>query len=105
MIRAGLAMLVLLMMCLTACGSGDAEGSSKEVPSGFISLSEAIDNTNGSLRYVAWESQISFLDADDNTIYQTGFENKDFIVKYKGKYYINEAKYSELVGASKANTQ
>jgi len=97
---AGLAMLVFLMMYLTACGSDDTE-----VPSGFISLSETINKTNGSLRYVAWESQISFLDADDNTIYQTGFENKDFIVKYKDKYYINEAKYLEMVGVSKANTE
>lgn len=52
---------------------------------------------NGTLRYVAWESQISFLNKDNITIYQTGFNNRDFIVKYKGEYYINTNKYKELV--------
>ncbi len=40
------------------------------------------------------------MNADNITIYQTGFENRDFIVKYKGGYYINEEEYSELVEIS-----
>jgi len=89
--------IVLISICLTACERNDATVVSKAVPSGFISLEEAIDNMNGSLSYIAWESQIAFLDADNITIYQTGFEDRHFIVKYKGEYYINEEKYSELV--------
>jgi hypothetical protein len=88
--------IVLISICLTACERNDAKMVSKAVPSGFISLKEAIDNMKGSLRYMPWESQIAFLDADNITIYQTGFENRDFIVTYKGEYYINEEKYSEL---------
>lgn len=91
-----LGIILLISICLTACESNDAKMVSK-VPSGFISLNEAIDNMKGTLRYVPWESQISFLDADNMTIYQTGFANRDFIVKYKGEYYINEVKYSEMV--------
>ncbi|MNW55927.1 hypothetical protein D3C74_336190 [compost metagenome] len=78
---------------------------SKVVPSGFISLNEAIDNMKGTLRYVPWESQISFLDADNFTIYQTGFANRDFIVEYKDEYYINGEKYSELVGIANATVE
>ncbi|WP_155985720.1 hypothetical protein [Paenibacillus gorillae] len=89
--------IVLVSICLTACESNNAKVVSKAVPSGFISLKEAIDDTNGSLRYMPWESQIAFLDADNITIYQTGFDNRGFIVKYKGEYYINEEKYSDLV--------
>ncbi|MGO4548542.1 hypothetical protein AB4Z29_27510 [Paenibacillus sp. 2TAB23] len=92
--------IVLIIICLTACERDGAKEVSKEVPPGFISLNVAIDNTNGSLRYMPWESQIAFLDADNITIYQTGFENRDFIIKYKGGYYINEEKYLELVEIS-----
>ena len=78
----------------------------RKVPEGFIPLREAAkwegssDNESG-LRYVTWESQISFLDADLSaggvTIYQTDFKNSDFIVKYNNEYYVNEAKILELI--------
>ena len=77
-----------------------------EIPAGFILLKEAVageDNGDGQpvLRYVAWESQISFyyddLDNGGVSIYQTGFSNSDFIVKYNNEYYVNEAKISDLI--------
>ncbi|MNN08659.1 hypothetical protein D3C81_1215200 [compost metagenome] len=97
--------IILISICLTACERNDTKMVSKVVPSGFISLNEAIDNTKGTLRYVPWESQISFLDADSFTIYQTGFANRDFIVEYKDEYYINGEKYSELVGIANATVE
>jgi hypothetical protein len=96
--------IIVLSICLTACGSDDTKIASK-VPTGFISLNEAINNMKGTLRYVTWESQISFLDADNITIYQTGFENRDFIVEYQGDYYVNEQKYLELVEVAKTTME
>jgi len=74
--------IVLMSICLTACEKNDAKVDPKAILSGFISLKEAIDKMDGALRYIPWESQIAFLDADNITIYQTGFDNRDFIVKY-----------------------
>ncbi|MNO69418.1 hypothetical protein D3C76_602720 [compost metagenome] len=91
-----LGFILLISICLTACESNDVKMVSK-VPPGFISLNEAIDNMKGNLDYVGFESQMAFIDTDNMTIYQTGFANRDFIVKYKGKLYINEVKYSEMV--------
>ncbi len=67
------------------------------LPSGFVSLDETIASSDGVLHYVFWESQISFLDSKDTCIYQTSVKNDSFIVKYKGKYYISESKYNELL--------
>ena len=78
----------------------------KEIPEGFIPLKEAakwegLSDSERGLRYVAWESQISFLDADlcvgGVTIYQTSFNNSAFIVKYNNEYYVNEEKILELI--------
>ena len=86
---------VLIVILLISCESEDAQVVS-EIPSGFTRLPEGGLKGND-LRYVTWESQISFLDADGICIYQTGFHNSDFILKYKDEYYVNEKKYSELV--------
>jgi len=72
----------------------------KEIPNGFVFLEE--DNLDNGLHYVAWESQISFLNADGICIYQTGYDNSDFIVKYKKEYYINEKKFLELMDIANA---
>ena len=77
-------------------GRSDAKTVHK-IPSGFTRLPQGGGDWENGLRYVSWESQISFLTADGNCIYQTSFDNRDFIVKYKNEYYVNEKKLSELV--------
>jgi len=69
----------------------------KKIPSGFIHLWNSLDELENDLHYVAWESQISFLDADEVCIYQTSFANSDFIVKFEDEYYVNEEIFSELI--------
>ena len=69
----------------------------REIPSGFIHLPKGGGNWDNGLHYVSWESQISFLDDDENCIYQTGLDNSDFIVKHKNEYYVNEEKILELI--------
>jgi hypothetical protein len=68
-----------------------------ELPSGFIPLPLGNEESANGLHYVPWESQISFMDADECCIYQTGFTNSDFIVKFRNEYYVNEEKYLELI--------
>jgi len=83
-------------------GSNDAKVV-LELPDGFIALEEAIASSGGTLRYVFWESQISFLDFDRNVLYQTDVKNKAFIVKYNRVYYINEAKFWGFAVSSEAS--
>jgi len=67
------------------------------IPEGFVPLPKDLDSLGNGLRYVPWESQISFLDINDVCIYQTGFSNSNFIVKYNNEYYVNEEKLLELI--------
>jgi hypothetical protein len=71
------------------------------LPAGFVSLEDEITSSEGALSYVFWESQISFLDPKGTCIYQTSVKNDSFIVKYKGKYFISESKYNEMLEAVK----
>lgn len=96
------AVLVLVYGLLQ--GRNDAKMVFK-LPDGFVSLEEVINSSEGALNYVFWESQISFLDAKGTCIYQTGVKNDNFIVKYKGKYYISESKYNELLTTVKNVTE
>lgn len=70
------------------------------VPPNFIALENVFDLSNGMLNYVFWENQISFFLEEDVCIYQTEVNDKDFIIKYEGKYYINATilldKYNEF---------
>ena len=91
-----LLLITIITLCIPSCGRYDIKVV-RQVPSGFISLKEACDSTEGALRYVFWETQLSFLDADDKCIYQTNVNNSDFIVKYRGENYINEEKILELI--------
>ena len=86
---------LLLMLFVLSLRDNDAK-LVKEIPSGFVQLPKGGSWDNG-LHYVPWESQIAFLDDDENCIYQTGFNNSDFIVKHKNEYYVNEEKLSELI--------
>lgn len=87
--------LVFVLFLIPSCKSNDSK-TVKEIPSGFVLLPKDGSWDNG-LHYVPWESQIAFLDDDENCIYQTGFDNSDFIVKYKNEYYANEEKLLELI--------
>jgi len=73
-------------------GSGDADMVLK-VPAGFVKLQSYL--TNG-LSIMPFETQIGILDAEKRYIYQTGFKNRDFIVRYDGEYYVNEEKIKEI---------
>jgi len=85
-------------------GSSDAKVVG-EIPSGFIHLPKGGGNWDNGLHYVSWETQISFLDANGACIYQTGFDNSDFIVKYKKEYYINEEKFLELMEIASSSAE
>ncbi len=67
------------------------------LPAEYISLDEAITSSNGIQRYMFWESQISFLDSKGVCVYQTDVKDCDFIVKYKGGYYIDKSMYNKLI--------
>ena len=73
-----------------------------KIPSGFVLLPKGGGDWDNGLHYVAWESQISFFDIDENCIYQTGFKNKDFIVKCDNEYYVDEEKLLELINIANA---
>ena len=64
------------------------------IPPGFVHLN---DNLNNGMSVMGFETQVAFLDADGVGIYSTSFKNSDFIVKYKGEYYVNEGKLLELI--------
>lgn len=93
--------ILLLMLSIPFFRDNDAK-LVKEIPPGFIQLPKG-GSWDNSLHYVPWESQIAFLDDNENCIYQTGFDNSDFIVKYKNEYYVNEEKILELIDV--ANSQ
>jgi len=92
-------LVALTSLFLISCGGSDAKVVRK-IPSGFVHLPKGGGDWNNGLHYVSWESQISFLDSDKNCLYQTGFNNKDFIVKYKNEYYVNEEKLLDLIDTS-----
>lgn len=104
-------MIILLLILVTAVlvfGLIQARNDAKMVfnlPAKFVSLDKAIASSQGSLRYVFWESQISFLNSKNINIYQTNIKNGDFIVKYKGEYYISESKYNELIEIATNNKE
>ena len=63
-----------------------------KIPEGFILLDDVIYPMTD-VNCVCWESQISFTDPSGITLYQTSVSNSNFIVKYRGKCYINEDEY------------
>lgn len=87
---------VLFVLCMTSCTGNDAKVV-REIPQGFVQLPKDGGDWDNGLHYVSWESQISFLDGNETCIYQTGFDNSDFIVQYENEYYVNEAKLLELI--------
>ncbi|MCL2087084.1 MAG: hypothetical protein FWH05_05765 [Oscillospiraceae bacterium] len=94
---------VLLVSCIKNSESMWSDAKIvKEIPIGFVYLPKNGGNWGNGLHYVPWETQISFLDIDDNCIYQTGFDNSDFIVKYGKEYYINEENFLELMAVANA---
>ena len=89
-------LVAVTLLFFTSCGKDDAKVVFK-IPNGFVNLREATENTNGVMQYGFFETLFAILDADGNSIYNTVLNNSDFIVKYKGDYYVNEEKYSEMV--------
>ena len=66
----------------------------REVPDGFVHLQ---NNLKNGMRTVGFESRITFMDADGNSFFSTGFGYSDFIVRYNNEYYVNEEKLLELI--------
>jgi len=88
---------LLPVASLVSCCHADARVVFK-VPDGFALLAELDKREDSILDYVFWDSQISFVDTPAKIcIYQEFVGNRNFIVKYKGEYYVNEAKYLELI--------
>jgi len=85
--------IILALTWFMFYGRNDANMVLK-IPSGFVNLQSNLKN---GLSVMPFETQIAFLDADGVGIYQTDFKNSDFIVKYKGEYYVNEEKLLELI--------
>lgn len=85
--------IILALIWFVFYGRNDANMVLR-VPAGFVHLQSNLKN---GLNVMPFETQIAFLDADGVGIYQTGFKNSDFIVKYNGEYYVNEEKLLELV--------
>lgn len=61
-----------------------------ELPTGYIAVDELSAVSNGKLECVCWEQQVSIVKQDSLvSIFQTDIKDSSFIVKYKGKHYIN----------------
>lgn len=73
------------------------------IPNDFILLDDVIYPMTD-INCVCWESQISFTDSSGRTIYQTSVSNSDFVVKYRGKCYINENEYIRFLGHNTGET-
>ena len=90
--------IVVISLFIASCEGGDTNmidaKAVREIPQGFISLKKYEEM---GLRWMPFETQITFLDAEDIGIYSTGFDNSDFIVKYNGEYYVYEKKLSEII--------
>lgn len=41
------------------------------------------------MKLLVWETQVSIVEDERDCIYQTSVRNRDFIVKCRGKYYVN----------------
>ncbi|MBR5218529.1 MAG: hypothetical protein IKV89_02240 [Clostridia bacterium] len=95
-----ISVLAIGLMLISACSSDDVKEVTK-VPEGFIRLPECGELEN--MSWMGWETQIVFLDEEENCIYQTGFNNSEFIVWYKDDYYVNEEKFKELLEKVKDN--
>jgi hypothetical protein len=72
------------------------------LPSGFMLLDEAEVALEGIADFVFWSNHVAIFDTKSQDlrtrcIYLTDVKNADFIVQYKGKYYINEIIYRELI--------
>ncbi len=86
--------IIFGVMLISAC-SGDGVTQVKEIPDGFVRLPDGGECEK--LSWMGWETQIVFMDKEENCIYQTGFNNSEFIVWYKDAYYVNEEKFNELL--------
>ena len=87
--------VVLILVFINAYSRNDFHTVLK-LPEKFVHLEKG-GYWGDNLRYVVWETQISFLDTSGITIYQTSITNRDFIVRYKGEIYINEEKYLDMI--------
>ena len=98
--------IIFILLGLSAC-SGDFSTGSRDtdsgittvnvVPSGFIALDTAVYELGGILRVLGWSDNIVFMDIEDVNIFQMSFANEEFIVRYRGEFYVNEKRFLEIV--------
>ena len=90
----------LFAFSLTSCKGSDAKVVSK-IPDGFVSIIELNNRADRLLNVEPWESQITFMLREvpfsESNLFQTHLSDNSLVVKYKKEYYINEAKYQDLV--------
>jgi hypothetical protein len=61
------------------------------LPSGFVNLQEATENTNGILEYIFFEEYISLIDMNGESVGGSLVRDKKFIISYRGEYYTYDA--------------
>ena len=68
------------------------------LPSGYVLLDEMIASSEKISYWTFWNREVVvFLDSEVAMVYQIFIRENNFMVKYKGEYYINESKHIELL--------
>lgn len=67
-------------------------------PDGYVLLNDAVDENKDNIQYKFSETAVFFMDKQNNSLGTWNVRNSDFIVRYNGKYYINERKLDEMLG-------
>ena len=88
--------LIFVLIIISLLGSSGCMSSGsvtvtveQKIPDRFISLDDAISNSQLVEEYVFFETQIALM-SKKGCIYQTNINNRDFIVCVDGDYYISE---------------
>lgn len=70
------------------------------MPPGYAALQEITAQSDAIASYVFFENQVSLLDAQGATIYQTLANDMDLIVCCDNVYYVKESRIQEIITAS-----
>lgn len=71
------------------------------LPSGYINLQKAINDTNGAMSYVFFEEYVSLVDKKGGGVGGAMVRDNSFIVIYKGEYYVNAEKFNSALEEAK----
>ncbi len=80
--------VLLAIGCLVLCCNNHVE---KALPSGFVSIEEAMALLDGKYRFVSWESQLSVVENGSmNCVAQWDIDDKMSVIERDGKWYVNK---------------